>query len=457
MATSSSDILRIEITVTLPELIPSLRSSCYARLERGIWPASTTSNCAGELAVGGVRLTDLAGQFGTPLFVLDTQEIQDRMRAYRAALPDVEIAYAGKALLTKAVARLAADEGLSLDVCSGGEIAVAAAAGFPAERMVFHGNAKTPEEIKLALAIGVGRIVVDSYDDIDQLGAMASRPQRVLVRVTPNVDAGTHRALATGIEDQKFGMPVSAASAIRRVLAHPALRLVGLHCHIGSQIRDVGSYVTAATRMVEVLGMLRRECGIELDELDLGGGHAVAYAEGESGFDLAAFARQVPATVRAACAAQQVPMPRLVVEPGRALVARAGVTVYRVVTVKRLTGGRTFVAVDGGMSDNPRPALYGARYVMRLAGRPCAAPLEPMTVVGRHCEAGDVLAVDAPLPSDVHPGDLIAVPCTGAYHHSMASTYNLVGRPPVIGVAGGVITPLVRRETTEDVLSRDLC
>jgi diaminopimelate decarboxylase len=442
--------------VTLADLIPSLRGSCYARLERGIWPSSAASSCGGELTVGGVRFTDLAGQFGTPLYVLDTAEVLDRMRAYRAALPGVEIAYAGKALLTKSVARWVAGEGLSLDVCSGGEVAVAVAAGFPPDRMLLHGNVKTPEELKLALEVGVGRIVLDSVDDIDQLGAMARHPQRVLVRVTPGVDGGTHPALATGVEDQKFGVPISAASAIRRVRAHPALQLVGLHCHIGSQIRDVRHYEVAAGRMVEVLAQLRRECGVVLEELDLGGGHAVPYAEGEPAFDLAAFATRVQAAIREACAQHRLPVPRLVVEPGRALVARAGVTLYRVATVKRLSGGRTYVAVDGGMSDNPRPALYGARYPVRLVGRPCSVALERVTVVGRHCEAGDVLAADVPLPGDVHAGDLLAVPCTGAYHHSMASTYNLVGRPPLVGVADGVSTPLVRRETIQDVLARDL-
>ncbi|MDN5853214.1 MAG: diaminopimelate decarboxylase [Actinomycetia bacterium] len=373
-----------------------------------------------------------------------------------AVWPDQIGAYAGKALLTKAVARLVAEEGLSLDVCSGGELALAASAGFPAEKILLHGNVKMPDEVELANRVGVGRIVVDSFDEIDQLGALATYPQRVLVRVTPGVDGHTHKALATGVEDQKFGFPITAAAAIRRVLAHPALRLVGVHCHVGSQIRDVRHYEAAAQRMVAMLGRLRRECGVLIDELNIGGGHAVAYQEDEPGFDLAGFARRVPAVIEAASAEHGIPVPRLTIEPGRAIVARAGVTVYRVAVVKRLTGGRTFVAVDGGMSDNPRPTLYGARYAVRLIGRPCRAATEPMTVVGRHCEAGDVLAADVPLPADLRSGDLIAIPCSGAYHHSMASNYNLVGRPPLVGVAGGEASVLVRRETIEDVLARDL-
>lgn len=442
--------------MTLAELIPSLRTTCYARLERGIWPDFTQASCAGGLAVGGVELADLARRFGTPLYVLDTEQVRARMLAYRTALPSAEIAYAGKALLTKALARLAAETGLSLDVCSGGEVALAVAAGFPPERMLLHGNVKTDEELRFALDVGVGRIVLDSVDDIDRLGGLARRPQYVMVRLTPGVDGHTHPALATGVEDQKFGVPIDQVDTVRRVSVYPHLHLVGLHCHIGSQIADVSHYEHAAIRMVEAMGKLHRRCGTVLEELDLGGGHAVPYREGERRLDLSAFAQRVPKAIAAACAREHIPVPRLVVEPGRAIVATAGVTVYRVAAVKRHAGGRVFVAVDGGMSDNPRPALYGAQYTARLIGRPCSVAREPMTVVGRHCEAGDRIAVDVALPGDIQAGDLLAVPCTGAYHHSMASTYNLVARPPLVGVAAGTATPLVRRETIEDLLARDL-
>lgn len=240
--------------MTLAELIPSLRTSCYARLERGIWPDSAQASCAGALAVGGVELADLARRFGTPLYVLDTEQVRARMLAYRTALPSAEVAYAGKALLTKALVRLAAEAGLSLDVCSGGEVALAVAAGFPPERMLLHGNVKTDEELRSALKVGVGRIVLDSVDDIDRLGELARQPQRVMVRLTPGVDGQTHPALATGVEDQKFGVAIDQIDTVRRVSVYPHLRLVGLHCHIGSQIADVSHYQQAAVRMVEAMG-----------------------------------------------------------------------------------------------------------------------------------------------------------------------------------------------------------
>jgi diaminopimelate decarboxylase len=444
--------------MTLRDLLPTLRPTLAARLEPGLWPRSAEADCDGALRVGGVDLTDIADTYGTPAIAIDLDDIRSRIAAYREALPGVEIAYAAKTFLCMAMARLIHEEGLSLDVCSGGEVGVAAAAGFPGERMILHGNVKTPGDIAAAIEAGVGRIVIDSLDEIPMLASMVRGRQKVLVRVAPGVDAHTHVGLTTGTEDQKFGLSIStgdAAEAVRRVLAQPELELVGLHCHIGSQVFTIRPYLDAATRVLDLHAAIAREHGIELPQLDLGGGHAVAYAEGARSMDPAEFGRAVPAFVERACAERGVRVPRLTIEPGRALVARAGVTVYRVAAVKR-GATRTFVAVDGGMSDNPRPALYGVRYPVRLVGRAVRAAMAPVTVVGRHCESSDVLAEDVLLPADIAAGDLVAVPCSGAYHVSLSSTYNQVGRPPVIAVEDGRATPMLRRETLDDLLRREV-
>lgn len=451
--------------MTLADLIPSLRGSLPHQLEPWLWPESTHHLPGGDLSVGGVSLTGLASRYGTPAYVLDTGEFRLRCRAYRDAFIGGEVAYAGKALLTRAVARMVRDEGLSLDVCSEGELAVAAAADFPADRIILHGNAKPRALLWRALlwrarALGVGRIVLDSLDDIETLAghAVVAGIQRVLLRITPGVDAGTHHAITTGTEDQKFGLSITtgaASEAVRRVLATPSLELVGLHCHIGSQITSPTPYAQAARRILEFLATIKAEHGIELPELNLGGGHAIAYHPGDvplAACDVAAGLRR---TFRTSCAELGIAAPRLTVEPGRAIAGPAGITLYRVLTVKR-TAGRVWVAVDGGMSDNPRPALYGARYSARLLARLSGAAEEHVTVVGRHCEAGDILIDDALLPGDIHAGDLLAMPGTGAYHHSMASTYNLIPRPPVLAVDRGTSWSLVRRESVEDLLLRDI-
>jgi diaminopimelate decarboxylase len=358
------------------------------------------------------------------------------------------------------MAQWIAQEGLSLDVSSAGELAVARSVNFPAKGIILHGNAKTPEDLLEALSYGVGRIVVDNASEIIRLAVLSPprQRQRVLVRVTPGVDAHAHRAVATGVEDQKFGFSLSsgaAADAVQRVLAHPELRLTGLHCHLGSQLTELSAYETAARKLIGLMATVRDRHGIVLSELNIGGGHAVPYVAGDAEFDLAEFAARMRRVVGTECAGHRLPVPHLIIEPGRAIVNRAMVTLYRVVAVKHAVGVRTFVAVDGGMSDNPRPALYGARYSVRAVRR-AHGPTEPVTVVGRHCEAGDVLAADVPLPADVRPGDLVAVPGTGAYNHSMASNYNMVGRPPVIAVRGGAARLLVRRETNSDLLFRDI-
>jgi diaminopimelate decarboxylase len=424
----------------------------------GLWPCTTRLDPGGGIRVGGWSLGELARQYGTPAYILDEADVRHRCRAYRDAMPEAEIAYAGKAFLCRALADWIGEEGLSLDTCSAGELAVARAVGFPAERILLHGNAKTPDDLRAAVDYGVGRIVLDSVSEIGRLAALSPDKQRVLLRVTPGVDAGTHAAVATGGEDQKFGFALSsgaAADAVARVLRQPELELTGLHCHLGSQITGVSGYELAARRLIALLAAVHAEHGLALSELDLGGGHAVPYTNGDPEFDLQGFADRIRRVVRDECASFRLPVPRLIVEPGRAIISRAMVTLYRVVSIKQAPGGRTFVAVDGGMSDNPRPVLYGARYSMSLARR-SAAPAHPVTVVGRHCEPGDVLAHDTLLPAGTRPGDLLAVPGTGAYTQSMASNYNLVGRPPVVAVRDGSARLLLRRETPDDLLRRDV-
>jgi diaminopimelate decarboxylase len=450
--------------VTLGELVPSLRTTLAARLEPGLWPSSARADCSGELHLGGQALSALATVYGTPCYVLDLDDVRLRCAEYRQTLPGIEVAYASKAFLSSAMIRLVRDEGLSLDVCSAGELALALASGYPPDRILVHGNVKTPEELKAALSARVGRIVVDSLDEIEQLAALARHRQDVLIRVVPEVAAGAHPSVVTGVADQKFGFGLddgAALEAAMRVSSHPNLRLLGLHCHLGSQISSVAPYELAAARLIGLLAELDRRLGhrvgqLEVTQLNLGGGHGIRYTRDDTALNLVDFANRVPEAVRSACQRERVRRPALTVEPGRAIVGPAAVAIYRVAAVKRRPGGRTFVAVDGGMSDNPRPALYGSRYTARLLGRPLRARATPMAVVGRHCEAGDVLATDVPLPEDVHAGDLIALAASGAYQCSMASSYNLIGRPPVVGVRDGDHRLLVRRESEADLFGRDL-
>jgi diaminopimelate decarboxylase len=429
------------------------------RVDPDLWPLTTRVDVEGRLCVGGVALNDIADQFGTPAYVLDEADFRYRIRRYRAALPGVRITYAGKALLTKQVARWVADEGLGLDVCSAAELATGLTGGVDPRSIVVHGNAKTTGELRAAADAGVGRIVIDCGTEIAMLASQLHRPQEVLIRVAPGIDIHGHAAVTTGIVDQKFGFAVAegqAALAVRRVLDQPLLRLAGLHCHLGSQVTDPAPYGEAIGTMVALMADVRTQYGVLLTELNIGGGHGVPYVAGDGELDLDELARVIDDALDQACAAERFPRPKVVVEPGRAIAARAGLTCYRVVSVKHRPGGRTFVAVDGGMGDNPRVALYGARYTVTVANRHPLGPTQTVTVVGRNCEAGDVVANDVQLPADLHPGDLLAVSCTGAYHHSMASTFNMVGRPPVVAVRDGLVRELVRRETTADLLLRDL-
>jgi diaminopimelate decarboxylase len=444
--------------MTLFELLPSLQHGFNPRLDRAIWPMSTHVDELGRLCVGGVAATEIADEFRTPTYVLDEGDFRARIRCYRAALPGVEVIYAAKALLSATVAGWAADEGVGVDVCSGGELATALAGGVSPSRIILHGNVKTPDELHDAAAVGVGRIVIDSPIEIAFLAGRVRRRQQVLVRVIPEIDIGGHRAVKTGVLDQKFGFALAggrAAGAVKRVLDQPWLDLVGLHCHIGSQVSDGAVYGEAIRRMVATMAEVRDRHRVVLTELNIGGGHAIPYISGDPEFNLREFATIIDTALESACEQHRFPRPRIVIEPGRAIAARAGITLYRVIAVKSQPGGRTFVSVDGGMSDNPRVALYGAKYTVALANRHPITPTAPVTVVGRHCEAGDEIARDVELPTDIHPGDLLAVACTGAYHHSMASAYNMVGRPPLVAVADGRARELVRRETITDLLARD--
>lgn len=343
------------------------------------------------------------------------------------------------------MARWARDEGLGIDVCSNGELATALAGGVDPARIVLHGSAKTPDELRDAVRVGVGRIVVDSGIEVAYLAGLARRHQPVLVRVSPDVDIHGRR---TGFHDH-------AAEAVARVLAHPILDLVGLHCHIGSQVGDPAPYGAAIRRLIAAMSDIRSRHGVILTELNVGGGHAIPSAPGERELDLRELNVAVDEALDEACAAEHFPRPTVVVEPGRAISGRAGVTLYRVCSVTARPGGRTVVSVDGGMSDNPRGSLRGARYTVALANRHQVGARQRVTVAGRHGETGDEIARDIELPADLRPGDLLAVACTGAYHHSMASNYTMVCRPALVSVRDGRTRELVRRETIADLLARD--
>jgi diaminopimelate decarboxylase len=426
-------------------------------LDPAVWPA-TARLVDGVLQLGGIPVSTLARDYGTPAFVLCEQDFRDRCRSWRQAFDDGDVYYAGKAFLCTEVARWVAQEGLSLDVCTGGELAVALAAGFPPERVAFHGNNKSTAELDRACRAGVGRIVVDSVEEIDRL-AMLGAPQRVLIRVTPGVEAHTHEYVSTGQEDQKFGFSLAsgaAADAVRRVLRVPTLQLAGLHAHIGSQIFETAGFGLAAHRMVGLLAQIRDEHGVELAELDLGGGLGIAYTSADAPLPVDEVAQRLRVVVKDECAAAGLAMPRLAVEPGRAIAGPTTITLYEVGTVKDLPGLRTYVSVDGGMSDNIRTALYGAHYTAALVSRRSEAEPRSVTITGKHCESGDIVVHDVALPADLRPGDLLAVPASGAYHRSMASNYNHVPRPPVVAVLDGTARLLVRRETEDDLLALDV-
>jgi len=427
-----------------------------------LWPQTVNRADDGALRVGGVDVRDIAQDFGTPAYVFDEADFRARCRLFRRAFGGADVFYAGKAFLCKVVVRAIADEGLSLDVCTGGELAVALAAGMPPERIGLHGNNKSTSELRRAVEAGVGRIIVDSFDEIERLTSIARETKKrpnVLVRVTVGVEAHTHEYIATAHEDQKFGFSLSggaAAEAVRRVLADGVLELRGLHSHIGSQIFDTSGFEVSARRVLKLHADIFREHGIELPELDLGGGFGIAYTTQDTPAEPDDLAGELMRIVKQECAALHLEVPHLSVEPGRAIVGPSMFTLYEVGTVKDVDGIRTYVSVDGGMSDNIRTALYDAAYSATLAGRASTEPPILARVVGKHCEAGDIVVKDEFLPADVRAGDLLAVPGTGAYCRSMASNYNHVPRPPVVAVADGTARLIVRRETEDDLLRLDV-
>jgi len=462
--------------VTVPPETAGPRPGGAAELDglaTAVWPRNAVRGADGVVRIAGVDVRDLAQTYGTPLFVVDEADFRSRAAEFAASFGAEAVHYAAKAFLSTEIARWVADEGLSMDVASGGELAVALRAGFPAERIAVHGNNKSATELDEAVAAGVGRIVVDSFHEIARLDAVARARDvvvPVMIRVTVGVEAHTHEFIATAHEDQKFGFSISggdtspAAEAARRVLAARGLRLVGLHSHIGSQIFDTEGFEVAAHRVVRFLARLHAEHGADaledLTTLDLGGGFGIAYRAEESPLDVAELAAQLRDIVKRECHAEDLDVPAVAVEPGRAIAGPGTVTLYEVGTLKDVplgSGARRYVSVDGGMSDNIRTALYDAVYDCRLVSRSSAADSPDGSadaalsrVVGKHCESGDIVVRDCWLPADLGPGDLLAVAATGAYCYSMASSYNRLPRPAVVAVRDGRARLILRRETVDD-------
>lgn len=419
----------------------------------------------GRLQLGGCDAVELAATYGTPLYVLDEDAVRDACRRYRATLTshyrDGRVLYAGKALLTKALCRIVHEEGLGLDVVSGGELYTALAAQFPPELIYFHGNNKSEDELTYAIGSGVGHVVADSADELQLLAALAreaGRTVNVLLRVTPGVEARTHSYVQTGQVDSKFGFPMLddiALDAARRAAGEDGLRLVGYHCHIGSQITDLHSYDAAIDLMLDFMVAAQRATGVVAEQLNVGGGLGIAYRETDSPPTAEQLVRHIAAGVQAGCVRRNVTLPRLLLEPGRSIVGSAGTTLYSVGFIKNIPGVRTYVSVDGGMGDNPRVALYQARHDALLANKASAPRTATVSVAGKYCETGDMLLHDVKLPPPER-GDVLAVFDTGAYNYSMASNYNRLPRPAMVLVGDGEHELIVRRETYADIVARDI-
>ena len=441
------------------------------RLAPNVWPRNVARNESGLTCVAGIPLTDLAQEYGTPLFVIDEDDFRSRCKEIAAAFGGGRnVHYAAKAFLCSEIARWIDDEGLSLDVCTGGELAVAIHADFPPERITFHGNNKSAAELTAAVKAGVGHIVLDSMTEIDRLEAIAGGAgivQDVFVRLTVGVEAHTHEFISTAHEDQKFGLSVAsgaAMAAVRRVFAADHLRLIGLHSHIGSQIFDVAGFELAAHRVIGLLHEIVKEFGVDktaqISTVDLGGGLGISYLPSDDPPPIGDLAAKLSDIVGNESAAVGLPTPRLVVEPGRAIAGPGTITLYEVGTVKDVdvstTAHRRYISVDGGMSDNIRTALYDAQYDARLVSRGSGAPAVLARIVGKHCESGDIVVRDAWVPGDLQPGDLLGVAATGAYCYSLSTRYNMVGRPAVVAVRAGRARLILRRETVDDLLSLEV-
>lgn len=435
-------------------------------LDDAIWSLNTVRDADGVISVAGMKVTDAVRRFGSPLYLLDEDDFRARARAFTQAFDGWDVYYAGKAFLTRTVARWVAEEGLHLDVCSEGELITALRAGFPAGRIGMHGNNKSLTELATGLQAGVGRIIVDSLDEIGRIESLCEANgwhARVMVRVTAGVEAHTHQYIATAHEDQKFGFSITNGQAmVAMVRCHysPLMTLLGVHSHIGSQIFDTGGFEVAARRTMRLMSQFTDATGARLPEIDLGGGFGIAYTSDDTPSTPDVLSRNLREIVAMESRAHSMELPRLSIEPGRAIVGPAGMAVYTVGTVKPvdLESGaqRVYVSVDGGMSDNIRPALYAAEYSASLASRVSTADPVLCRVVGKHCEGGDILVHDVFLPADVRPGDLIAVPASGAYSRAMASNYNHTPRPPVVAVRDGELTTLLRRETLDDLMALDV-
>jgi diaminopimelate decarboxylase len=440
-------------------------------LAPNVWPRNLVRDAGGEVKIAGVSVSDLARDYGTPLFVIDEDDFRSRCREIAAAFGGGEyVNYASKAFLCTEIARWVAEEGLSLDVCSAGELAVALHADFPPERIALHGNNKSVAELTMAVKAGVGHVVLDSMIEIDRLDAIAGAAgvvQDVFLRVTVGVEAHTHEFISTAHEDQKFGLSLAsgaAMAAVRRVFETDNLRLVGLHSHIGSQIFDVAGFEIAAHRVLGLLRDVVAEFGVDktaqISTVDLGGGLGISYLPHDDPPPMAELAAKLHTIIADEAAAVGLPVPRLVVEPGRAIAGPGTITLYEVGTVKDVavspTAQRRYVSVDGGMSDNIRTSLYGAEYDARLVSRFSEAEPVLARIVGKHCESGDIVVRDTWVSEDIAPGDLLAVAATGAYCYSMSSRYNLLGRPAVVAVRDGVARLVLRRETVDDLLSLEV-
>ena len=439
-----------------------------------VWPATHERSDDGAMRVGGIDVRDLAERFGTPLYVVDEDDMRGRARAFATHFGQAfaahgttcDVYYASKALLSSRISAWMHEDGVRIDVASGGELELALRGGMPAEHITLHGNNKSNAELTRAIEVGVGRIVIDSDTEIEVLNELAvslGKVAPVLVRVTTGVHAGGHEYIATSHEDQKFGLSLASGAALAAmgtVHAAPGLELLGIHTHIGSQIMSVAAFRESAERMLALRAEFATQSGFEVPEVDLGGGYAIAYTADDQPLDPSIAAREIADAVAEALASAGGSWPSFSIEPGRAIAGPPGITLYEVGIVKNVTledgGTRQYVAVDGGMSDNPRTIMYGAEYSAELAARDSEAPAVLSRVVGKHCESGDIVVRDVDLPADTARGDLLAVAATGAYGRSMASNYNAILRPAVVAVRDGEATVLIRRDTLEDLFSWDV-
>ena len=424
----------------------------------------------GALSIAGCSAEKLVKEYGSPIFVLDQDDFFVRTKAWQTALNESfgtgKLYYAAKSFICVEVAKWLKELKVGLDVCTGGELAVALAADFPASDIEFHGNNKSVAEITTAIKNGVGTIVIDSFDELSRVAKIASdfkKVQKVYLRLTPGIDAHTHEFISTAHEDVKFGFSIASGDAqiaIDKCMAESSLNLAGIHCHIGSQIFEVSGFELAAQRLVAVLATFRDKYSKELAELNIGGGYGIAYTKNESGISPAQVIPAIAQVIKSECAKAKLSVPKVSIEPGRAIVGPTTTTIYVVGTTKSVTlengAKRRYISVDGGMSENIRPALYGATYSVFLANRDSAAKAINSRIVGKHCESGDILISEIDMPEDVKAGDLLAIPATGAYGRSMASNYNHMPRPSVIAVINGTAREILRRETEDDLLNLDV-